>query len=391
MTRIPHPAVLVFTLVAIFVCPVGAQKHTLSPEQLVIGSAQFNSSEEHLAIYGQNFGNTPGVVALNGFTLPVLSWTPTEIVVSVSKQTPQGTYLLSVSRGFGVAQWDTLDLAIGSAGEKGEKGEKGDKGDAGAPGMAGAVGAAGPPGPPGAKGDPGPQGPAGNVGPQGPQGVPGILGVAGKECPSGFVRAFDETGGLVCSDIGDVFHKLAICGPRLRDAAEFIPPGTNLELVETCTPAPNVRAMLVTRDGHASTDGVALQQYLEAGGIVLTEFGASIPIYNKVFNTSVPEPQTFIGACGDNVMPLTQHEPWDLFWQQNAFVPEPVTGCGYDLAALPNIVPLGTHSTNADTVTLAYIQVGSGRLWLVESDWSDSSTTFSDRSVRLMRYMVKTR
>jgi hypothetical protein len=151
--------------------------------------------------------------------------------------------------------------------------------------------------------------------------------------------------------------------------------------------------MLVTRSGHPQLDSSTLQSYLDAGGIVNPEFGASIPVYNNAFGTAFPEPDFFayVGGCYDNVMPAVQLEPWDDFWRFNAFAAETLPGCGYDLSALPGIIALGSADTAAGTVTLAYIQKGLGRLWLVESDWADIDQTFSEASARLMRYMVKTR
>jgi hypothetical protein len=164
-------------------------------------------------------------------------------------------------------------------------------------------------------------------------------------------------------------------------------------VTQTCAPTAGIAALLVTRYGHAQIVGSDLQSYLDAGGIVITEFGASIPVYNKVFGTSIPLPNfpDYIGWCYDNVMPAVQLEPWDDFWKPNVFVPETHPGCGYDLSSLPGITPLGSASNAEGTVTLAYIKKGSGRLWLVESDWADIDPTFTEASARLMRYMVKTR
>jgi len=43
---------------------------------------------------------------------------------------------------------------------------------------------------------------------------------------------------------------------------------------------------------------------------------------------------------------------------------------------------------NANNVSLAYRDVGGGRLWLVESDWQDQDPRFSAESLALMQYMV---
>jgi hypothetical protein len=390
MTRIPNLAVLVLVLAVVFVRPAIAQKHTSAAEQLVLSAARFDSSHQRLEIHGRQFGSSPGTVTLNGFLLPVVSWQSDVIVVQLSAETPPGTYLLVVSRGVGKAHWDTLDLTLGAVGPRGEQGDRGEPGEPGTRGPQGPRGETGPPGPPG------PEGKQGLVGPRGPQGPSGALGLAGRGCgPNAVVRGFDEDGDLVCSGVTDAFPKLAICGMRVRDAAEFIPPGTNLEIVQSCTPSSDHRAMIVSRDGHPSIDGAALRRYLEEGGVVLTEHGSSFPVYNKVFNTAFTEPplEQRLGECHDNVNPRVQLSSWDDFWSTNSFVAEEssASGCGFDLSPLPDIVPLGTHGASDNSVTLAYMPLGVGRLWLIEADWGDGEDAFSDRSLRLMRYMVKTR
>jgi hypothetical protein len=396
MTYIPNLAVVVLILSAVLAQPVQAQKRsTISSEQVVlgaseqltIGAAAFDPATERLAIHGHNFG-AEGAVTLNGFPLSALTWTQTFIEVSLAKGTPPGTYLLTVSRGLGNVQFDRFNLTIGEIGPRGEAGPPGPPGPAGpngapgAQGETGATGATGAPGPKGDKGDPGPPGP------------PGVSGLAGQSCAANtVVTGFTAAGDVVCGAVAVAFPRLAICGYSQRDVADFIPPGTNLVVSETCTPGPGISAMLITRSGHEQVVPAVLASYLDAGGIVITEFGASIPIYNKAFGTAVAEPGYFeyVGACGDNVMPFVQLEPWDGFWLANAFTEETLSGCGYNLAALPGITPLGSASATPGTVTLAYVNKGLGRLWLVESDWSDRDPTFTEASARLMRYMVKTR
>lgn len=370
MTRIPNLAVFVLILLTVLAAPIQAQKHSTHPEQVVIGAAAFDVASERLSIHGRNFGSSAGVVTLNGFPLPTVTWTNSLIEVRLSGETSPGTYLLSVSRGTGGVQFDTFDVTLGSVGPQGEPG---------APGATGATGA---------------QGATGEKGDSGPPGPPGSTGLAGKSCgPNGVVRGFDLAGDVICAEMAVVFPQLALCGTSQRDVAEFIPPGTNLVFAQTCTPTPATRAMLVTRSGHAQVVASELESYLDAGGIVITEFGASFPIYNKTFGTSFRDPAFFeyVGGCYDNVMPAVQLEPWDDFWRANAFAAEPLPGCGYNIAALPGITPLGSATMEPGTVTLAYVTKGLGRLWLVESDWSDGEPTFTEASARLMRYMVKTR
>lgn len=346
--------------------------------KLVISAASYDAATEALSIHGVNFGASGGVVTLNGFPLPVSSWTNAEIVALVSSATPAGSYLLTVARGQGTTQFDAFSVALGSASGGGAKGDKGDKGDPGAPGP---------------KGDTGDTGPAGPPGPMGPS---GLLGLAGKSCsPETVVQGFDANGGLVCVDPKTLGRNtLGLCGLSAYDVENFVPAGAGLTVVNTCTPTSKMQALLVTRSGNA--DAAALQSYLDNGGIVITEFGSSFGVYNKVFGTAFAQPAAFNsngGVCADNVNPRIQLTPADPFWAANGpHNPELDTACGYDLSSLPNITPLGRHELFAfSSVNLAYVKKGQGRLWLVESDWSDGEATFNTTSRKMMRHMVATK
>jgi hypothetical protein len=225
----------------------------------------------------------------------------------------------------------------------------------------------------------------------GPQGPAGASNLAGKQCAAGVLRGFNVDGELVCDAAGNFFPKLALCGVSGRDASDFVTPGAFLVLTDTCTPAPDIQAMLVTRLGHRQLDANALRRYLEGGGIVITAIGTSYPVYNKVFNQTFVQPATTVGVCADNVNPFVQLNEGDPFWVANPFVQESVGGCGYNLFDLPDITWLGGATEDGMTVTLAYAKVGDGRLWLAEADWSDGDPTFTAQSSRLMRYMVRTK
>jgi hypothetical protein len=341
--------------------------------QLKITAASFDAATETLAIYGANFGGSRGVVTLNGFPLPVADWTDSEIHAMLSGDTGNGSYLLTVSRGPATTQFDAFSVSLLSGvlrGEKGEKGDRGDKGDKGDPGSPGAPGAPGTPG------------------------VPGNLALAGLSCPSDLVmKGFSAAGALVCVDPLDLTRTtLAVCSTSSYDAANFVPPGSGLGVVQSCTPNDSMRAMLVTRTGFGSLNSAALQAYLDHGGIVVTEFMSSVPVYNKAFGTSYPTPsfgQLLAPGCQDNINPAVQLTPGDPFWVANSpFAAELEPGCGFNLASLPGITPLGSAVSAPNTVTLAYIEKGPGRLWLVESDWADGEPYFNARSLQMMRYMV---
>ncbi len=95
-----------------------------------------------------------------------------------------------------------------------------------------------------------------------------------------------------------------------------------------------------------------------------------------------------MGACTDNISPPVRFNEDDPFWDDNGELPAPraAIGCGFDMSGFPGITPLG--GWDADTVSLAYIDVGAGRLWLVETDWQDNSNQFNDDSRTLLGYML---
>ena len=383
--RSPRLVVHVALFVIALIPALHAQKSSNSPSQLKVTAASYDAVTEALSIHGVNFGTSGGVVTLNGFPLPVSSWGDDRIVALVSSATPHGSYLLTVSRGQATTQFDAFSVTFtsGSSAGTGARGEKGDTGD---------------PGPPGAKGDTGATGPVGPPGPPGPPGPSGVLGLAGKSCSSETVlQGFDAQGELVCVNPKSLGRNtLGLCGLSAYDVEKFAPAGLGLTVVSTCTPNDKMQALLVTRSGHASTNAAALQSYLDNGGIVITEFESSFPVYNKVFNTAFAQPATYNsngGFCNDNINPRVQYTTADPFWVANGpFNAELNTGCGYDLSSLPNITPLGRHQLFAMTsVNLAYIKKGQGRLWLVEADWSDGDDLFNTTSRNMMRHMVATK
>lgn len=203
--------------------------------QLVITSAAFDESNSHLVITGQNFSwpangsghGAPPVVTLDLMPLTVLSATSTEIVASLSGNFPEGTYLVTVSRGQGAVDNGAFAVAIyheeapqtiqgpagpagpqgpagpmGPMGPKGPNGASGPAGPSGAAGpqgltgAAGAAGSAGPVGPAGAEGPMGPLGPFGPVGPSGPAGPQGVAGPAGPIGPDGPAGADGANGAM---------------------------------------------------------------------------------------------------------------------------------------------------------------------------------------------------
>ncbi len=209
----------------------------------------------------------------------------------------------------------------------------------------------------------------------------------GEECDDGDRDAGDGCSADCTVEEVDGPH-LALCGTSDRRIQTFLDPDDDLPIVATCEPNADTVAILVTRNGQY--DGAALRAYLQDGGNVITEFGVGTPVYNAVFGTEIAPPADREGDCGDDLNPAHRHHPEDPFWVENGELPPPQgnSGCGFDLSALPRITPLG--GWDPDTIALAYIDLGEGRLWLVESDWQDGELEGDAfvASRQLMRSMI---
>jgi hypothetical protein len=180
-----------------------------SPPQLVVTSATLDATNNRLVIRGVNFSwpaktASAPEVTLDLLPLTVLSATSTEVVASMSGTFPDGTYLLTVSRGPSATESAAFALAVYSEPAPlvitGPMGPQGPSGPAGPTGLTGATGPAGPQGPigltgpQGPTGPSGPQGPVGQTGPQGPTGQTGPEGPAGQTGPQGPTGAQGATG-----------------------------------------------------------------------------------------------------------------------------------------------------------------------------------------------------
>ena len=168
---------------------------------------------------------------------------------------------------------------------------------------------------------------------------------------------------------------------------EFIPPGINLNRVESCSPDANTQALLVTRYGYNSLNAQTARTYVENGGTIITEYSISHDIWTKVFgvNTARGARQ---GDCHDNAMPHRQLNPADPFWNRVAFSATPSNreGCGHSVSEFPGITPLGAWDSGA--VQLGYRDLGQGRVFAVDADWQDNSDSWRPESTALMRAMV---
>jgi hypothetical protein len=185
---------------------------------------------------------------------------------------------------------------------------------------------------------------------------------------------------------------LLLCGGSTRDVSEFLRGGTVLDLQAGCVPGADTQAILMTRGAVAQPglfDPATLQAYVRNGGIVITELGSSDEVFNAVFGTNVP-PGVAVGDCRNAVAPYVQMNPLESFWDENRHTPPAANrrGCGYDMQGYPGITRLG--GPNSQAVTLAYRDLGAGRVWLVEADWTANTVVDAsmDPSRGLMHYMI---
>jgi hypothetical protein len=178
--------------------------------QLVIQAAYADLATGELLVSGQEFGDRPLQVILDGIHLTVKLVRDRQIIAVLPRDAAAhpGTYLLIVSRGHQDWQTDSFNVAIG--GVAGGKGEKGDRGD---------------PGPQG------PQGPMGPAGPAGPKGDPGVG--SSSSSPAGALvysttGACGETAGLLTTEdhceilVPQASQFQYVSGPF--DAKNFLPP-----------------------------------------------------------------------------------------------------------------------------------------------------------------------
>ena len=183
---------------------------------------------------------------------------------------------------------------------------------------------------------------------------------------------------------------LMLCGGSGLDVTTLIPDGIELNLVQSCVPDENTQAILITRSGMF--DGQVIQDYVQNGGIVLTEYSITDNVFNAVFDEMVPADGGQIGSCQDIAPTVVQFSPGDPFWNANAFVGIELnqSGCGAsNIIDYPDVVSLAGWSDNQ--VSIGYRDDGPGRMWLTEFDWSDGQGGIDfTYSAQLMGSMIIT-
>ena len=188
----------------------------------------------------------------------------------------------------------------------------------------------------------------------------------------------------VCEDVRpDVMQ----CGNSDRNATDFFPMGMMFNLRAGCNPDDQTQALLISRNWGNAIGANALQDYLNAGGVVITEFSISHLVWNAAFGTNTPMgPQQ--GNCSDKFPTMFQFSPDDQFWQDNVFTMDRDTGCGFAVQNYPGITPVS--GWDAVNVAVGYQDLGSGRLWASDFDWQDTDTKGPayDYTNGLIGYMI---
>jgi hypothetical protein len=163
--------------------------------------------------------------------------------------------------------------------------------------------------------------------------------------------------------------------------------------VSGCTPDADTQALLITRSGTISGNGAAWLAYLNAGGVIITEYNITDNVYNEIYATAYAQGQSF-GSCSDIIMPSVKLNPGSDFWQANSGLTETPAGqegCGYDISGIvtgeTDVTALG-GLVNTQLVSFAVRPQGSGVLWLLDIDWQDGETSYSEDSKNLMGVLI---
>lgn len=178
------------------------------------------------------------------------------------------------------------------------------------------------------------------------------------------------------------------CGASSRTGSNLYAGVGPFTEVTGCTPDADTQALLITRYGSGYS-GPALLAYLEGGGRIITEWSSSNDVYNAIYGTSYPAGDWF-GACRDNAMPVVKLNPSDPFWVANSGLtptPAAVEACGFDLSGLvsgegSNVTALGAASGGA--IMFVRRTQGNGMLFLLEADWQDDQSSYTDDSRHFM-------
>ena len=182
---------------------------------------------------------------------------------------------------------------------------------------------------------------------------------------------------------------LLLCGPSSRNIMDFANAVNQpFNFFTSCTPDSNTQAMVVTRSFGGAIDATILKNYLDAGGVVLTEYDISWQVWNLAFDGGASLTNSH-GSCQDTAPTVYQFNANDPFWAANPFmqIGEGQSGCGYEVNGFPGITPLA--GWNANAAAIGYRDRGLGRVWATDFDWQDGENNQSyGYTNQLMGYMI---
>lgn len=186
---------------------------------------------------------------------------------------------------------------------------------------------------------------------------------------------------------------LMYCGSSSRSGSNLYLGVGPFNEVSGCLPGVDTQALLISRSGAVAGNGAAWLAYLNAGGVIITEYNNAHTVHNEIYGTAYVRGANF-GDCYDNAMPSLKLNTDHPFWQINSGLTETPTnieGCGWDIAAIAagevEVTELG-GLVGTSYVSFAIRPQGSGVFWLLEADWQDSEAAFTDDSRNFMGALI---
>ena len=172
---------------------------------------------------------------------------------------------------------------------------------------------------------------------------------------------------------------LMYCGTSQRMGADLYLGVGPFNEVSGCLPDGDTQALMVSRSGTITGNGAAWLAYLDAGGVIISEYSITHLVHNEIYGTGYAQ-GTRYGPCYDSSMPSLKLNTDHPFWQANTGLTETdpaVEGCGYDVSAIVNgeaaVTALGGWAQTPG-ISFAIRPQGAGVLWLLDKDWQDMNT-----------------
>jgi len=163
--------------------------------------------------------------------------------------------------------------------------------------------------------------------------------------------------------------------------------------VSGCVPDANTQALLVTRSGDQTGHGAEWLAYLNAGGVIITEYTSTARVYNEIYGSAYTN-GSYFGDCRDNAMPSLKLNTDHPFWVANAGLtptPSDMEACGTDIAAIVNgedeVTALG-GLVGTSTIMFGIRPQGAGVFWLLEADWQDAENYWTADSSAFMAALI---